>query len=463
LDFDMRLVSPWTPRLAEGAGLPHERLVAALADDIAEGGLLHGARLPPHRELAYQLGIGLGTVTKAYAVLERRGLVRSVRGRGMFVAGLALRQAGVVDLSVNLPPQVLSDRLLAATLASLGRRLDAGTFGSYLPPAGRDDHRALLARWLAEQRLEASPERLLICHGAQHAIAIAFAAIAPAGAMVMTEALTFPGAITLARQRGDRLLGLELDAEGLRPDALERALRSPACAAGPRLLYVTPTLHNPTAATMGPERRQDIVRLCRAHDVIIVEDDIHAVLASPELRPLAMLAPERTFHVSGLSKTLSPGLRIGSLVVPPAYFDRALTALRATCTMASALACLIMEQWLTDGTARSVAASIRADAARRMSLAHTLLGLDRPRDTSGFHLWLPMPTARADIFAGAAMAQGIRVMPPRAPLVDPNATEGGIRLSLGAPPMAVLRQSLTTLAGLMGEGPGQGYGDMAVL
>lgn len=459
----MRLASPWKPRLAEGTALPYERLVAALADDIAEGSLTHGARLPPHRELAYQLGIGIGTVTKAYAVLERRGLVQSERGRGMFVAGLAPRPAEVIDLSVNLPPQMLSDRLLAATLASLARRLDAGTFGSYLPPAGRDDHRALLARWLAAQRLEAAPERLLICHGAQHAIAVAFAAAAPAGGVVLTEALTYPGAIMLARQRGDRLVGLELDGQGMRPDALEKALRSPACAEGPRLLYVTPSLHNPTAVTMGAGRREEIVRLCRAHDVIIVEDDIHAILVGPELLPLAMLAPERTLHVSGLSKTLSPGLRIGSLVVPPAFLDRALTALRATCTMASPLACLIMEQWLTDGTARSVAASIRTDAARRMDLARTLLRLDHRAGAPGYHLWLPMPTARADSFAGAAMAKGIRVMPPRAPMVDTNAAEGGIRLSLGAPPFDTLRQSLTTLAGLLGDGPVQSYGDLAVL
>ena len=459
----MRLASPWKPRLAEEPGLPYERLVAALADDIAGASLPHGARLPPHRELAYQLGIGLGTVTKAYAVLERRGLVQSVHGRGMFVAGLAPRPAAVIDLSVNLPPQVLSDRLLAATLASLGRRLDAGTFGSYLPPAGRDDHRALLARWLAGQRLEASPEHLLICHGAQHAIAVAFAAAAPAGGVVLTEALTYPGAILLARQRGDRLLGLEMDGQGLRPDALERALRSPDCDEGPRLLYVTPTLQNPTARTMGQERREAIVRLCRAHDVIIVEDDIHAILAGPELLPLAMLAPERTLHVSGLSKTLSPGLRIGSLVVPPAFLERAQMALRATCTMASPLSCLIMEQWLTDGTADSVAASVRADAARRMKLARALLRLDHQADVPGYHLWLPMPWARADAFAGAAMAKGIRVMPPRAPLVDADAAEGGVRLSLGAPPLDVLRRSLTTLASLLGEGPVQSYGDLAVL
>ncbi|CAM5774094.1 GntR family transcriptional regulator [Labrys miyagiensis] len=459
----MRLVSPWKPRLSEGEGSPHERLVAAIADDIAEGELVPGARLPPHRELAYRLGIGLGTVTKAYAVLERRGLVRSERGRGMFVSGLAARRTGVIDLSVNIPPQMLSERLLAATLTAMARRLDADLFGSYLPPAGRDDHRALLAGWLAGQKLDARPEHLLICNGAQHALAIAFAAVAPAGGVILTEAITYPGAIMLARQHGHRLIGIDTDARGLRPDALEKALHSLARVSRPKLLYVTPTLHNPTAATMDARRREDIAHLCRRHDVVIVEDDIHAIFAGPGHMPIATLAPERTLHVSGLSKVLSPGLRIGSLVVPPAFLERAMSALRTTCTMAAPLACLIMEQWLTDGTAQSVAASIRTDAARRLDLARTLLRLEALPGPSGFHLWLPMPSSRADRLAAATAAQGVLVMQPRAPLVDVNAAQGGIRLSLGGPSPGPLKEALVIIAGLLGEEGSRGYGNLAVL
>ncbi|WP_163277873.1 GntR family transcriptional regulator, partial [Klebsiella aerogenes] len=70
----MRLASPWQPRLGAVKGQPYERLVGALTEDIAAGTVPAGARLPPHRDLAYRLGIGLGTVTKAYATLERRGL-----------------------------------------------------------------------------------------------------------------------------------------------------------------------------------------------------------------------------------------------------------------------------------------------------------------------------------------------------------------------------------------------------
>ncbi len=144
----MRLQSPWQPRLANVEATTVERLVLALADDIIEGKLQGGDRLPAHRPLAWQLAIGLGTVTKAYAILERRGLVRSVKGRGMFVAIRRAREEREIDLSSNAPPAMLTDRLLARTLAGIARKMDADHLNLYSPPTGHLEHRRLLARWL---------------------------------------------------------------------------------------------------------------------------------------------------------------------------------------------------------------------------------------------------------------------------------------------------------------------------
>ncbi|MGV6873257.1 aminotransferase-like domain-containing protein [Pseudochelatococcus sp. B33] len=445
----MRLASPWTPRLSETKGLPYERLVTALADDIASGSVPSGARLPAYRDLAYQLGIGLGTVTKAYGVLERRGLVHSVRGRGMFVTGLPSRPASIIDLSLNTPPQVLSDRLLAATLTKLAKRLDAGSFGAYAPAAGSHAHRSQMTRWLALQRLEATPDRVLLCHGAQHALSIAFGLTCPRDAVILTESVTYPGAIALARQNGHRLIGLEMDEQGLQPEALERALQSRARASG-RVLYITPTLQNPTASTMGLHRREEIVRLCKVHDVIIVEDDVYSIFAPSDLPPLAALAPERTLYVSGLSKTLSPGLRIGVLAVPAPLAESAVSRLQATSSMASPISCAMMEEWLTDGTAASVAASIRVDTAKRCDLARTLLPLSRvPISAAGFHLWLPMLVTDAERLARSATDRGVIVPSPTAFLVDPDNPRAGVRLSLGGPPLGDLKQALTIIRQLL--------------
>src|SRR6185312_15843644 len=86
--MSVREASPWSPRLADPAsGSPaSKRLIAALAEDIVDGTVPPSARLPAHRALAAALGVSVGSVTKAYATLERRGLVRGSHGRGMFVA-----------------------------------------------------------------------------------------------------------------------------------------------------------------------------------------------------------------------------------------------------------------------------------------------------------------------------------------------------------------------------------------
>ncbi len=448
----MRLASPWRPRLAEIGGLAHERLVDALAADIADGTVPEGARLPPHRELAFQLGIGLGTVTKAYAVLERRGLVHSQHGRGMFVAGTVLHARASVDLSVNTPPQMLGDRLMAATLARLAKRLNAESFGSYRPAAGSDQHRMLMAQWLADHRLVVPPDRLLLTNGAQHALSIAFALACRPGGLLLTEAVTYPGAIALARQAGYRMAPLAMDDEGLRPDALEQALRRRTGAGTPAALYVTPTLQNPTAATMGLTRRQAIVRICRVYDVTIVEDDVYSLFTPPDLPALAELAPERTLYVNGFSKNLSPGLRIGVLATPPALIGRALALLQTTCTMASPLCCLIMEQWLTDGTAASVGASVRGEADRRRAMVRAALPVGSVPASGGFHAWLPMPPAQARRLADAAATMGVMITPPAAVMVDPAADPCGIRLCLGAPPPEALARALDIVGQLLVHG-----------
>ncbi|USQ49471.1 aminotransferase class I/II-fold pyridoxal phosphate-dependent enzyme [Serratia marcescens] len=196
----MRLQSPWQPRLANAEVTTVERLVLALGDDIIEGKLQGGDRLPAHRTLAWQLEIGLGTVTKAYAILERRGLVRSVKGRGMFVAIRHAREKREIDLSSNAPPAVLTDRLLARTLASIARKMDADHLNLYSPPTGHLEHRRLLARWLENVGVTIEPSNLALTSNARQAISLAFdLACGPRGT-ILTERISYPGAIALAQR-----------------------------------------------------------------------------------------------------------------------------------------------------------------------------------------------------------------------------------------------------------------------
>jgi len=110
-----------------------------------------------------------------------------------------------------------------------------------------------------------------------------------------------------------------MDARGMMPDGLEAALSSPQT--GRALVYVTPTLHNPTTACMDSDRVHAIAQLCRRFDALVIEDGVYAGQSTIN-HTLAALIPERTFHVSSLSKIISPGLRIGALAPPQLHSQR---------------------------------------------------------------------------------------------------------------------------------------------
>jgi DNA-binding transcriptional MocR family regulator len=157
----MRIVSPWKPRLEDVDGPASERLIEALAADILGNQLEDGARLPAQRDVAWRLKISVGTVTKAYRVLQRRGLIESSKGSGTFVLGCRRTQWPVIDLSVNAPPAMLNERVLSATLALAARKVDSFYFLNYPPPAGHEKHLILMANWLSGIGVNANPGQLL--------------------------------------------------------------------------------------------------------------------------------------------------------------------------------------------------------------------------------------------------------------------------------------------------------------
>lgn len=427
----MRRQSVWNPRLANGDAPPAERLAEALGSDILAGHLTADERLPAHRDLAWRLKIGVGSVTRAYAALERRGLVRAIHGRGTFVAARQDGGGPVLDLATNMPPPMFSDRALARTLAKLSRRVDPALFNVYPPVAGHLEHRRIMAHWLGHYGLEIAPERLLLTGGAQQALTVALTVTRPHVTCVVTEELTYPGMLGAVRQSGLPLRATAMDHEGMTPAGLERALGAHR---GERaVVYVTPTMHNPTTATMGLQRRRDIAALCRRHDALIIEDGVYVHTHDPDLPSLMALAPERTFHVSSLSKILSPGLRIGALIPPPRHAEDCLPALLASSLMIAPLSYAMMAQWMQDGTAESVCRALHAEAVRRQELVLRHLGewVARPRYRA-FHAWLPFSPEQAAHVVEQARQLGVALPPPRSFASTGNPERTGVRLALGS-------------------------------
>ena len=427
----------WTPTLPTGNAPLYERLLDALRADIASGALADGARLPPQRDLAHRLGLGLGTVTRAYVEAEKAGLVQAHVGRGSFVRGVGVSPgrpiplAGPINLAQNIAPQRAAADHLTDALAKLRRRPDLVDHLGYSPVAGLEVQRRAGAAWLERSGgLErADWTRLVCCAGAQQGLALALGSLVRPGDTVLCEASTYQGVKAIAEHAGLRLRGLAMDADGMRPDALEAAARD-----GARVAVLLPTLQNPTGRIMSPRRREEIVAVARKHDLWLIEDDIYAVYAGlGRPPPLAVLAPERTFHVSGVSKSLAPGLRAGYLVVPPGdHLERVLRAARALAYAPAAFGALIATQWIEDGTADLIAAAGVAETTARLTMALEILGsaAERPASPAAPHLWLPMGELEAERVAGRALRGGVEVTPPGAPVVTPG-LETGVRVCLG--------------------------------
>ncbi len=449
-------MTDWIPTTGDGAGPRYLQIVAAIEQDIAGGALPPGTRLLPHRDMAERLGLSVGTVSKAYDEAEKRGLVSGEVGRGTFVLRRMSSSKPAdsedrtrrLNLALNAPPStgedaVISDALLAITADGAVKDLLP-----YLPHAGSERHRTIMAEWLSRHAMPATAGTLFVTHGAQHAISIALGLLAKAGDTALAENLTYSGMRALANHEGYRLRGVPMDEHGLVPELLDRAFTE----TGARVIYCMPTLQTPTGSVMPPQRRDEIINIVSKHDAFLVEDDAYGFLCDPPMPPLSARMPERSFYIVSFAKCLTPGLRIGAMVAPPAFRDRCINGLRSTGWMAAPLMAEVIARLIENGKLEQQIALKRGAAARRQALAQDILG-DRIRvssETPAFHAWLPMPAGRttAPLIMQAAMA-GITIATPDA-LQSFDPMSNGVRLCLGAPTSdADVDFALRTIRGIL--------------
>jgi DNA-binding transcriptional MocR family regulator len=429
------------------------RIVDALAADIASGRLVRGQQIPTHRALARALGLDLTTVTRAYGEARRRGLLEAQVGRGTFVSETTARAAGdipfrvKIDLSMNMPPQPLEAGLDVRIAQGFKAIQSESSFSAFLPyqrAGGSDDEREVAARWLRVRVPGASADRLLIYPGSQAILFNALLWLTSPGDVVLTEALTFPGMKAAAEKLGVRLVGVAMDQQGILPDALRAACK----AHRPKAVYLIPTLHNPTTATLSPERRKIIADIIRKSKTILIEDDAYGLL-EPAVSPIANLIPERTYLAVGLSKCIAPALRVSYLLVPDAAAEQAMRSnLQATTQMPPPLMVALVTHWLRTGIADKIILAIRNEAAGRQQIARKLLkGFSYAARPSGHHLWLLLPRhwSRED-FRAHVLRQGLAVVADDAFAVG-HAPAQAVRVSLGAARnRAELAQALQFLA-----------------
>lgn len=422
----------WLPRLAKQGGPRFLQIADALQAAVTNGSLKPGDRLPPQRQLAAQLNVDLTTITRAYDEARRRNLLEGRGARGTYVAAPRVELSPILDLSMNTPPPpdgVDFDDLMQQGLSQVLMRADNELLMTYHLGGGSDADRKAGARWLAPMFGQLDARQIVVCPGAQAAIAALMLALTEPGDVILAEPATYPGLRAAAVQFGRRIVAVQADQHGMVPEMLEAACRLHK----PGLVYLNPTLQNPTASTIPESRRRELAAVARCCDVRIVEDDPYWLLADAPPPPVATYAPQQVYYISTLSKCLTPGLQVAFVLVrDPHERERFLAALRSFALMVAPLTAALATQWILDGSAERLLAGVRSEARQRQRMARSILAGRHSGAEDGLHVWLELPAYwNSAQLALAADNEGIAVTPAEA-FATGSTFVNAIRISLGS-------------------------------
>jgi DNA-binding transcriptional MocR family regulator len=428
----------WIRKLEESRKPAYLTIPDLIEEDLASGRLRPRDRLPGLRDLADLLSLNYTTIARAYAEARKRGLLDARAGSGTFVRGrtqtLPLAGGSSVEMSMNMPPEppALAARLRESA-ASLMRGADPYQLLRYQDFGGTAADRAAGREWLRARVPDCDVDTVLVCPGIHGALVALVSQLARPGEMICLDSLAYPGIKAIASQLGVRLQALPRDEDGPLPHAFEALCKSEK----PGGFYCNPTLQNPSTLTLTRQRREALADVALRYNVPIIEDEPYGMLPPDAPPAMAALAPELTYHVTGLSKTLGAGLRIGYLKAPtPRQTQRIAGALRATTVMPSPFTVLLATRWIDDGTAADVLVAIRNEASARQAIAvDELREFAFDADPNGFHLWLPVPPMcdwSASELALQLRNQGIGAVAGAAFSTDGN-PPNALRLCLGGP------------------------------
>jgi GntR family transcriptional regulator/MocR family aminotransferase len=306
----------------------HRQIEASIRDGIRAGRLPRGTPLPPTRTLSADLGVSRGVVVEAYQQLVAEGYLTSrVGGYTRVAIGpepaeertlVGLPRLPDVDFCPCRADASMFPR--TAWLRSIRRVLmdaSAADFG-YVSGRGAPPLHEALASYLNRVRgTSAGPSDIVVCNGYAQGIALVVQVLAKFGArrLAVEDPSADDDAVPVARAAGLEVVGVPVDEDGVRVEALDR-LDADA-------LVLTPSHQWPTGAVMSAESRAAAVRWARDREALIVEDDYDAEYRYDRapIGALQGLAPDRVIYAGTASKTLAPGLRLGWLVVPPALVE----------------------------------------------------------------------------------------------------------------------------------------------
>jgi DNA-binding transcriptional MocR family regulator len=406
--------------LTQFPGPKYLALVRALRDAVRLGTLPPDSQLPTVRDLAWAIKVTPGTVSRAYQLATQEGLLAATVGRGTFVASATPRfgptqsfyverdpalLAGRIDMRSPRMPDVGQGAAFGVALAGMTEQI-GGDWLDYPSQRHEGALRSALVGWLHGRVLGAvTADDIALTYGGQSAVNLMFqCCLRGDRPMVLIEDLAYAGFRHAARLSRADVQALEVDEDGLRPDALEAACRRHS----PQVLCLTTEAQNPTTVRMPEPRRREIADIARAYEIQILEDDCYSI-AHSNVPSLRALAPERTWYIGSFSKNISAALRLGYMVCPSGMGQAGrLTAQHSFFGLARPVSDLCLSL-LQSGEAAALRAAVQDGFTDRLEAIVSVLGrFDLSWQPGLPFVWLRLPSGwRASIFARMAEAEGV--------------------------------------------------------
>lgn len=460
----------------------------ALRARLYDGEYRLGDRLPSVRRLSDELGVNPATVVAAYRILSSEGLIESRAGSGAFVCGVPASEGSedpearpprdasperlspidgasdspplLVDLSSNAPPRQLYplDDMKRFLVDAVD--LDEGRAFDYEGPAGYAPLRdALAARLSIQGSLAIDPRDIHVVSGAQQGLDLASRLLLRRGDVAAVESPGYRGAYESFLAAGARVMPIAVGEAGLDLDALEKLASSRPL----RLVYVNPSLQNPTACVYGQEARERLALMAARHGFYVLEDDQLSELGHGNTAPASVRSFDshgRVIYVKSFSKTLMPGLRIAALEAPQAFRERIEASKRAVDLSSNGLMQRVLERFLSSGRYDSRLPELRLRYRQSAELFMNALepyrsvGLSWRRPEGGLSLWLRLPESVAATRLATRLArEGYAVVAEAAFRHEPGQVpDAHLRLSFGSANPEALPGAARAVAELaMGE------------
>ena len=352
--------------------------------------------------------------------------------------------------------QVPVDGLIAAATASLTREgRNLATYGLASGPQGyRPLREFLVGKLQRDAGIACTADDILLVSGSLQALDLANGALLARGDTVICEQDTYQGTLTRFMRLGVKAIGIPLDREGLRMDALAAALADcKARGVRPKMIYTIPTVQNPTATILSEARRTELLRLAEQYGVPVFEDDCYSDLIWDGKRPLSLYAMSKSqnvIHCGSFSKSIAPALRVGFIVAPWAIMSRML-ALK-TDAGSGALEQMVLAEYCAPHFITHVPALRKALRAKVETLMETLneqfgtaAEFDDPK--GGIFLWVKLPD-NVDTMKlyQAALKEGVAINPGNEWSTDKAHSHSRLRLCFASPTHQQIRDGVAILA-----------------